>query len=202
MVQYVDSKERKQRAYMRYYQDGLADLLIGLAILLAGLTMLVDWDIPLGAVWVVLWLPIWLSAKKAITARRIPDVQVSREQYSGTMKAGLFVTGMLVLAVMAGVVVLWGQRTGNIPSWFLTGLREYLMVVLGLFGALVMSVSAWLSGLKRLYAYGLLIAVVFVGGYLLNAPIPLSVTVVGSIIMLWGLGMGVSFVRKYPVQTA
>jgi len=202
MVQYVDSKERKQRAYMRYYQDGLADLLIGLAILLAGLTMLVDWDIPLGAVWVVLWLPIWLSAKKAITARRIPDVQVSREQYSGMMKAGLFVTGMLVLAVMAGVVVLWGQRTGNIPSWFLTGLREYLMVVLGLFGALVMSVSAWLSGLKRLYAYGLLIAVVFVGGYLLNAPIPLSVTVVGSIIMLWGLGMGVSFVRKYPVQTA
>jgi hypothetical protein len=200
MAQSVNLSEREQRAYMRYHQDGLADLLIGLGILLAGLNMLLDWDVSLGALWVVLWLPIWLSAKKSITARRIPDVQVSREQYAGMLKAGVFVSGMLVLLVAAVLLVLWGQTTGNIPAWFLAVVREYFMVFLGLFGALVLAVAAWLSGLNRLYAYALLTAVAFVGGYLLNAPIALAVAVVGGIIMLWGLGMLVSFVRKYPLQ--
>ncbi len=200
MAQSVNLSEREQRAYMRYHQDGLADLLIGLGILLAGLNMLLDWDVSLGALWVVLWLPIWLSAKKLITARRIPDVQVSREQYAGMLKAGVFVSGMLVVLVAAGMVVLWGQETGNTPAWFLAGLGQYLIVVLGLFGALTLAVAAWLSGLNRLYAYALLTAVAFVGGYLLNAAIALAVTVVGGIVMLWGLGMLVRFVRKYPLQ--
>ncbi len=200
MAQSVNLSEREQRAYMRYHQDGLADLLIGLGILLAGLNMLLDWDVSLAALWVVLWLPIWLSAKKSITARRIPDIQVSREQYAGMLKAGVFVSGMLVLLVAAVLLVLWGQTTGNTPAWFLAGLRQYLIVVLGLFGALVLALAAWLSGLSRLYAYGLLIAVAFVGGYLLNAPIAPAVTVVGGIVMLWGLGMLVRFVRKYPLQ--
>lgn len=74
------------------------------------------------------------------------------------------------------------------------------MVVLGLFGALVLGVAAWLSRLDRLYAYALLNTVVLVGGHLLNPAIALAVAVVGGIVMLWGLGMLVRFVRKYPVQ--
>jgi len=116
------------------------------------------------------------------------------------LKAGVFVSGILVLLVAAILLVLWGQTTGNIPAWFLAGLRQYLIVVLGLFGALALVVAAWLSGLSRLYAYALLTAVALVGGYLLNAPIALAVTLVGGMVMAWGLGMLVRFVRKYPLQ--
>lgn len=198
MEQNISSQNDQQQAYMRYYQDGLADLLIGLGVLLAGLFMLLDSDVPLAAAWVVLWLPIWMSAKKSIAARRIGKAEVPMEQQKGIAKAVLFVAGVLVLLVAAAMVALWGQNTGKIPSWFLAGLRQYLIVVLGLLGAIVISVMGWLSGLDRLYAYAVATAVVFVGGYLLNVPIALAVAVVGGIVMLWGLGLLVRFVRKYP----
>lgn len=200
MAQSVSLSEPEERAYMRYHQDGLADLLVGLGILLFGLNMLLDWDVPLAAVWVVLWVPIWMSAKKSITARRMHDAEVSMERYDGIRKAIAFVAAVLLLPLVAGLVVLWAHSRGTLPPWFLAGLREYLMIVLGLFGALVVAVAAWLSGLNRLHAYALVTAVALVGGYLLDAPIALAVTVVGAIVMLWGLGLLVRFVRKYPKE--
>ena len=71
MTNYVGTQERKEQAYVSYHEDGLLDLLIGLAVLLGGLYILVDLDIPLAGGWVVLWLPIWLSARKTITSRRL-----------------------------------------------------------------------------------------------------------------------------------
>jgi hypothetical protein len=202
MAQNVSSIEREQEAYTSHHMDGLLDLLVGLAVALGGLSMLLDLDVPFAAVWVVVWLPVWMSAKKAITARRMADVGVSKEQYTGMMRAGVFGVAVLVVAVFAGMVVLWGQSIGNMPTWFFEGLREYLIVVLGLFGALVIAVAGWLSGLNRLYAYAAMTAVAFVGGYLLNAPIALAVTVVGAIIAFWGGVMLARFVRKYPKEIA
>jgi len=57
MAQNVDSGVHEQRGYMRYQEDGLADLMIGLAILLGGLYILADWDIPLGPLSVVCTTP-------------------------------------------------------------------------------------------------------------------------------------------------
>jgi hypothetical protein len=200
MAQNVNTQRREDEAYMRYHEDGLVDTFVGIGVLFAGLMMLLDWEIPLGGAWVVIWLPLWLSAKRSITARRVPDIQVSSEQYSGALKAAVFMCSMLVLLVAAAMVVLWGQVSGNIPAWFMAGLREYLMVVLGLFGAVVMGAAAWLSGLKRLYAYALLTAVASVVGHLLGAPIALVVTLMGGVVALWGVVLLIRFARKYPVQ--
>jgi hypothetical protein len=202
VAQNVSSKGHERRAYMTYHQDGLLDLMVGLAVLLGGIYVLVDLDIPLGAIWVVLWLPLWLSAKKSITARRVPDVEISEEQYDGMWRAAGFVIAALVLLVLAVLVVLWGQSTGNVPPWFLTGLRQYLTPVLGLLGALVLVIAAWLSGLNRLYAYALLTAVAFVSGYLLGAPFALAVTVVAAFVTVWGAVLLVRFVRTHPIQQA
>ncbi|MDH4207441.1 MAG: hypothetical protein OEV76_01050, partial [Anaerolineae bacterium] len=164
------STEGAGQPYMSYHQDGLLDLAIGVAVLLAGVFALVDLGLPLGAAWVVLWLPIWLSAKKSITARRAPDIEISKAQYEGLWRAAAFVIGALVLLVLAGLVVLWGRNAGFFPEEFVRALAERLMFVLGLVGALVFGVAAWLSGLVRLYVYAVLTAVAFVGGYLLGAP--------------------------------
>lgn len=200
MVENIESKGREQQVYMSYHEDGLLDLLVGLAILLGGLNMLLDWDISLGALWVVIWLPLWLAAKRSITARRTLAVEVSEEQYADMMRGAVYVVIALVLVVFASMVVLWGGNTGKIPAWFLDGLQEYLALVLGLFGAVILSGAAWLSGLQRLYAYGLLTAVAFVGGYLLNAPIVLAVTMMGAVITVWGAVTLARFVRKHPKE--
>ena len=202
MTHTLNSAVNQQWRYMIYHEDGLLDLLVGLGVLLNGLYMLVDWDIPLGALWVVLWLPLWLSAKKSITARRSPDVEISQERYAATMKAGVFVVVALVLLVFAGLALLWGQSTGRVGEWFLAWLQVYLTMLLGLFLALVMVVAAWLSGLARLFVYALLTAVVFVGGHFLNVPAALPVALVGGFIMLWGLGVLARFMRSHPVQSA
>jgi len=198
MTHTLNSAVNQQRRYVSYHDDGLLDLLVGLAVLLSGLYMLVAGDIPLGGLWVVLWLPLWLSARKSIAARRLPDVEVSQERYAGKMRAGVFVVVALVLLVFAGLALLWGQSTGRVPESFLTGLQEYLTILLGLFVALVMAVAAWLSGLVRLFAYALLTAVVFVGGHFLNVPAALPVALVGGFIMLWSLVVFARFVRSHP----
>jgi hypothetical protein len=86
MIENIESKGREQQVYMSYHEDGLLDLLVGLAILLGGLSMLVDWDISLGALWVVIWLPLWLAAKRSITARRTLAVEVSEDQYADMIR--------------------------------------------------------------------------------------------------------------------
>jgi hypothetical protein len=98
------------------------------------------------------------------------------------------------------MIVLWGANTGKVPAWFLDGLREYLTLVLGLLAAVILSGAAWLSGLQRLYAYGLLTAVAFVGAYVLNAPIALALGMTGGVITVWGGVMLARFVRKHPKE--
>jgi hypothetical protein len=202
MTHTLDSTVNQRRRYLSYHEDGLLDLLVGLALLLGGLYVLVDWDIPLGGLWVAIWLPLWLSARKSIMARRLPDLEVSQERYAGMMKAGVFVVVALVLLVFAGLALLWGQSTGRVPEWFLTGLQTDLTLFLGPFMALVMAIASWLSGLARLFVYALLTAVVFVGGHFLNVPAALPVALVGGFVMLWGLVVFARFVRSHPLPSA
>ena len=74
------------------------------------------------------------------------------------------------------------------------------MWALGLLAALVFSVAAWLSRLNRLYAYGLLTAVVFIGGYLLGARLALAMTVVAAAVAAWGAVLLIRFVRRHPAH--
>jgi hypothetical protein len=201
MAHTVNSQVNQQR-YVSYHEHGLPDLLVGLAALLGGLYLLVDWDIPLGALWVVLWLPLWLSLRKSIAVRLVPDVEACEERYTGLLRAGGLVVVSLVLLVLVVLVLLWSQSTGSVPEWFLAGLHSYLTILLGLFAALVMAVAGWLSGLDRLFVYALVTAVVFVGGHFLDAPPALRVALVGGFIMLWGLVVFTRFVRSHPIQSA
>lgn len=194
--------ERQRRVYMSYHEDGLLDLLVGLALLLAGIYALVDLGMPLGAAWVVLWLPIWLSAKKSITARRVPDVEVSGEQYDGLWRAAGFSIAAIVLLVFAGLTVLWGRNAGFISKQFVTALAEHLTLVLGLFATLLLGVAAWLSGLDRLYAYALVTALASVGAFLLGAPLALAVTVVAACVTVSGAVLLFRFMRTHPIQQA
>jgi hypothetical protein len=196
----IRMNERQHPAYMSYHEDGLLDLVLGLAILFAGIYALVDVGIPLGAAWVVLWLPIWLSAKKSITARRIPELGSSEQHYDGLWRAAGFVIAAVVLLVLAGLAVLWGRNAGLIPDQFVATLAEHLTLVVGLFAALIFGVAAWLSGLNRLYAYALLTVVAFVGAYLLGAPLALTVTLLAACVSVWGAVLLVRFLQTHPIQ--
>lgn len=200
MTQNLAANEKEQGAYRYCAHDGLWDILIGLSVLFAGLYMLLDISSAFIAIWVVLWLPAWRSAKKSITEPRMQYLQVSKEQHAGLIRAGVLSAGALLVVVVAVVAVLLAQATGRIPAWFLAWLEEYLIVVLGLLGSLVLVVAGWLSGVHRLYAYAVLTLIVLGVGYLLNTPAALAAALLGAIITLWGAVMLLRFVRRYPKE--
>jgi hypothetical protein len=117
----------------------------------------------------------------------------------------VMLVGVLTLALLMvlGLVVFWGQSTGNTPPWSLVAvawLREYAILAFGLFGAALLGVSALIFGLNRLYAYALLTVIVSAVGYLLGAPLWSVVVLVGAMMSLSGTVILLRFLHTHPVE--
>jgi len=203
MSQNISLREIKPSAYLSYRQDGLVDIFIGLGILVFGIGMLTD-QLYIVGIFPALLVPLWTSAKRSITAPRMGNVGFSPAQWAkGSMTVGILLgIGMLALTRVVGIVVFRSRSTANISPGLLawvTWLKEYHMLAFGLLGAFVMSVGASLSGFSRLYAYAALTVVVFACGYMLNASLPLSVVLVGIVMLLSGVGVLIQFLQQYPI---
>jgi hypothetical protein len=154
----------------------------------------------------IFFLPAWRSVKKSITAPRMYHIDFTPAPNARRNLMGIILVIVLSLALLMvlGLVVFWGQSTGNIPPWLLatlTWLREHATLAFGLFGAFLLGVSAAMSRLKRLYAYALLMVIIFAGGYLLGAPLWLAVVLVGAMMLLCGTILLLRFLQRYPVET-
>ena len=194
MSQNTHLKEIERKANL-YHGDGLIDIAIGFVILLAGIAEIFD-QTSLAGVWVVLWLPMMMSAKKSITAPRMRYIDFTpKAQWKVKL---VIVTIMLAVAVLftLGLVVFEYEA---LPSWLTAWLREYAGVVSP---ALLVGLG-WLialaTGVKRLYAYTALAVIAFAGGYWFNLNFPLVFTVLGAVIVLSGIVVLIRFLRKYPV---
>jgi hypothetical protein len=116
---------------------------------------------------------------------------------------------VIVLSVALGFLLgLWvyrGQSAGDTPAWLLATVawvRAHDTLAFGLFGAFLLSVSALMSGLKRLYAYALLTVIIAAGGYLLGAPLWQTIVFLGAMISLSGVILLNRFLGRYPVETS
>jgi hypothetical protein len=110
----------------------------------------------------------------------------------------------LALVMVLGLVVFWGQSTGNAPPWLLAALawlRGHAPLAFGLFGAALLGVSALIFGLNRFYAYALLTIIISAGGYLLGIPLWVTVVLVGAMMSLSGTILLIRFLYRYPVET-
>jgi len=192
MTQEQDFKKLQQRTYASYHQDGLIDLIIGLGIIGFGLMMAFD-----SSVFSMLsWMPIifYVPFKNRITVPRIGYVKFSS---SGVrIFSGIFIA-LLSFFLLAGIYyfVISGSVSPELSAW----IREYYLLVLAIIVAITFSSAAFLTGITRLYAYGLLFLLIFATGNWLGIEPYIYILATGIVIEAVGIWLMVRFLRRYPL---
>ncbi len=180
-----------------YHGDGLLDIAIGLGILIFAIAMILDQTAFTG-VWIVLLLPALRSVKKSLTVPRLryTDFRPAPNAQWKVKLVIVTVAGVVALLFTLGLVVFTRNETmPALTAW----IRGYGLVVVSVLLAGLLSLIAWATGAKRVYAYAALAVITFASGYWFNLEFPLYLTVLGAIILLSGMGALFQFMRKYPV---
>jgi hypothetical protein len=196
MSQNTHLKEIEGKANL-YHGDGLIDIAIGLGILIFAIAMILD-QVAFTGAWIVLLLPTLRSVKKSLTVPRLRYTDF-RPAPNARWKVKLVivtVAGVVALLFTLGLVVFAGNETiPALTAW----IREYGLVVVGVLLAGLLSLIAWATGAKRVYAYAATAVITFASGYWFDLELPLYLTVLAAIILLSGMVVLVRFMRKYPI---
>lgn len=197
-------REVEKKTYMSYHQDGLIDIFVGVYVLLfaSGILLMTVTDFStwfaIPAIVPAIMVPIWISAKKRITMPRIGYVKLGSRGANKLMAIflGLTVAGLGVFMVF-GLGAFMGQ------GWALT-LKNLIipnsMIIIGISAAAISSLFAYTMGLKRLYAYGLLVLALFFTGHFTTIPFGYFLLAIGLVIIINGFVILMRFTRRYPLS--
>jgi hypothetical protein len=140
-------------------------------------------------------LPIWISAKKRITMPRIGYVKFGSRRGGKLLS---IIIGLVVAGLGAFMVFAFASRS---QVWALT-LRNMIipngMIIIGVAVAALSGLFAYVMGLKRLNAYGLLTLVLFLAGHFIAIPFEYFLLTIGLVIVIHGSVLLMRFIRKYP----
>ena len=192
MSQEQDFKKLQQRTYQSYHQDGLIDIIIGLAMIGFGLMLAFDSSVFM----FMSWMPIifYVPFKNRITVPRIGYVKFSSSNLRLAMALG---TGLLVMLFIVGLYLF--AVSDNISFQVREWLGQYLW--LGGLVAVCFLGTALLTGITRFYAYAGLILLIFsVGTWLAIQPFFIVITS-GLLIEITGVWLLVRFLVKYPLNS-
>jgi hypothetical protein len=192
----INLKELERRAYLSYHQDGILDMFIGFSILLFGMWMLADMVYLAGA-FVAIFTPIYAQVKKQITVPRLGYVKFASSRTAKSKRTILLLVIAGVLAFIPGVLLFITTESGVLAPIQL--LIEYGMIVIGVAGMVLLAAVAYISEIRRLYAYSALFFAIFTGGYFLSIPFVYYIMMLGAMIMVAGLYLLIRFLRMYPL---
>lgn len=192
MSQEQDFKKLQQKTYRSYHQDGLIDIIIGLAIIGFGLNIALD-----NAAFLFMgWFPIvfYVPMKNRITVPRIGYVKFHA---SNRIVIGLMLAGLLVLVLGLFVFVISGPEifSPEMQVW----LRQYYMLPIGVITALCFTGAGLLTGIIRLYFYALVLLLTFSVGNWFNLHPATYVLSTGAVIEIVGIWLMVRFLREHPL---
>ena len=198
MTKQLDMKEIERKAYTSYHQDGLIDIFACVYIVGFSVGILLDyiWDFSFGVLipgfLVVLVVPLWIAAKRKITMPRVGYVNFGTK---GKSKITAIFSGILVL----GVAFFFAFAIYLESSW-LRFIIDNGMIAVGIGALAVCSLFGYATGIKRLYAYGIVALALFAVGYLFEIFFAYIVLALGLTVLSAGIALLVSFVRKYPLK--
>jgi hypothetical protein len=195
MTEESSLRQLKRRAYLDYHQDGIIDVLIGVAIL--GFGLWIRLDQPIFAFLCVFCFGSYFQLKNAITVPRFGYVRFQEGKRETGLLVGLGI-GLVLLALVVGILFLLGpDRVGLAPFTFL---RKFHVYVMSSIGAVLMAIFGLWSGIRRLLAYALFLiaALVITSVQDLDRSVPLLLT--GSVQMLMGLILMIRFIRGNPSE--
>lgn len=188
MQENVDLKRITKKVYMSYFQDGLWDILLGVYLLGWGISIWQDLVAVMGGMWVVIYFSV-LGIKRGVVYPRSGYIKLNeaRKQQIKLVILGavLFVLGSAVFGIFAA---------GNRPEW----LDEYFMFLLISMMAVVIAILGYWWRVTRWYAYALIVFAGAAAQQWLNIPLELGFFIPGGIITLYGIGLFIQFMRRYP----
>ena len=194
-------KDIEKRTYISYHQDGLLDIFIGTYILLFGIGILLQtitdfstWFV-IPAIFPALMVPIWMSAKKKITIPRIGYVKMGNK---GSNK----IMAVFIGTAVAGLGMFMLVSFGSNLDWAVAIKDQIIsnsMIIIGIAGIIICSIFAYSTGLKRLYAYGLITFIIFITGYFVSIPFAYFLLTIGTIITISGFILLWQFIKKHPL---
>jgi len=137
---------------------------------------------------------IWVAAKRRITMLRIGFVNFGTR---GATKLTAIFIGMMVAGL--GAFFAFTLFQGGPSPWrdivFQNGL-----IITGIGSLAVCVLFGYSIGLKRLYGYGMLALIALVIGHFAGIFFAYILIALGATVVVTGVALLVSFVRKYPLQ--
>jgi len=194
MEKSIDLKEIERKAYLAYHQDGVWDLFIGGGFFIAGIGMFFDFAYILAAVGVAL-VPLVSLVKKAVTVPRLGYVKFGPERQAKEKRNRYAYMVLLWIVMFAGMFLF---AVYSFESSYFDWLRGLGAIPFGFVVVLLTTAGAFLYGIKRLYAYAVLFAVVFLAGHFSDLRLYYFFIIPGAIILISGLILLMRFIRMYP----
>lgn len=191
---------QQERAIMLYPHDGIADIYIGLSILLFGVLLFTSMPWLAGAL-VASYVALYRASKLSFTGPRIHRIALTPARGGGWVVI-LVILLILGVAALIGGLFLSGLASGTRLSpetW--DSLVYALKLAAGVAAALLWVIAGFLGEVKRYYGYAMLTLALAAGVLLLGAPFQLAVILLGLVVFITGLAILYHFVHRYPVTT-
>lgn len=181
--------------YFLYHKDGLLDIFIGLYLIIAGGAVAADMTFLSGA-WIAMVVPLWISARKSITMRRVSPDQLPHESAASlTAFTGLMI-GLFVAGIAVGGLFQYGVHA--VPS-VRAFLSTYIHLIFGAGLTLLLLVLSALLKTGRLALHALASVIVFATANLFGWPFFVSFMTLGSLIFATGIALVTRFIRQNPL---
>lgn len=190
-------KELERRTYLTYMDDGLLDLFVGWFLFFFSAGVAPGTDFPY--LFMIAYIPIWLSAKRLIVYPRIGKVEFGPERKERMRKEKSFFVIFLSAASLLGMLFFLLYTPGVFPEEIAQAVKGLKLVPLALIIAAGLAFLAYWKQLNRFYAYAILLGAMSVGGHALGAEPYLYFLIPGMMIGLAGLAQLINFTQRYPL---
>ena len=197
MVAEINLKEIERKAWTSYFQDGLWDIYGGFLLLGFGLMMITD-QLYTFLICITLGM-VALFARKRIISSHIGYVKFSPSRQARTRRSRIIAIASGICILLLGLALLILVSTNNVPLWLDTLLHGYFLILFGVMLAILVSLAAYMIGVKRYYIYAALVFIAYsIAEFLSVHHGGLPVVIAGGVILLVGLVVLIRFLRKYP----
>ncbi len=189
----IDLKEIERKAWTSFYQDGLWEFALGLAMIIIWIDMItqdrLEWLMPAAMLAVPLFIYL---IKRFVVIPRVGYVKFGGVRRVRNLKA----VAVLAVSVLIGIAMAFAAG-GMIPD-FHKWLGQNWIPIFFLFKALIIfSLLAWLMDYPPLYYSGTVFALGLGLGSLFNSH--LIFLAAWLLILIPGIYMFVRFLMKYPL---
>jgi hypothetical protein len=191
MTEHPDIRTVRRRAYLTAHEDGLMDIGLGLVFLLFGVLQAAGMSRFNG----VCWMPALFiaPAKRILTEPRIGTARFGRSRGVLALKIGLI---LLALGLVGFIVAASFLHSAALDAWT----KRYFAPAFGLSLALFPLAGAIALGVRRFYAYAILVTAGFSLLSFRRESLAAVFLVIGMVLTVMGILVLIRFLRGHPVS--